>query len=42
MVQCRILEAMKIRKVYDNDDSEHIFEQKNSFEPSAQVSKKNY
>lgn len=31
---------MKIRKVYDNDDSEHILSRKKSFEPSAQVSKK--
>lgn len=35
MAQCRILEAMKIRKVYDNDDSEHILSRKNSFEPSV-------
>lgn len=26
---------MKIRKVYDNDDSEHILSRKNSFEPSV-------
>lgn len=40
MAQCRILEAMKIRKVYDNDDSEHILSRKTHLSPRLRLAKK--